>query len=223
MKLSILATVARSFSYSIDFRLNDFNFKDIRIQHMYAPSNARLPGGDATFQVTSAKGVNMLGQRVKVNGGTTGANYEISSGKWYTFAIDYNIYNSPFFRFLNEENTYLSELADFYFTKEQYQDALYAFQAKKAETQDVTSIEESVETYKKIGYCHQKLMDYRKAIDAYEKCEIIEEGNLWVNKNIAYCYKKLSKYDSALKYYQIADSLSENNISIIFNLAICFT
>ena len=83
--------VARSFSYSIDFRLNDFNFKDIRIQHMYAPSNARLPGGDATFQVTSAKGVNMLGQRVKVNGGTTGANYEISSGKWYTFAIDYNI------------------------------------------------------------------------------------------------------------------------------------
>ena len=139
------------------------------------------------------------------------------------FAIDYNIYNSPFFRFLNEENTYLSELADFYFTKEQYQDALYAFQAKKAETQDVTSIEESVETYKKIGYCHQKLMDYRKAIEAYEKCEIIEEGNLWVNKNIAYCYKKLSKYDSALKYYQIADSLSENNISIIFNLAICFT
>ena len=139
------------------------------------------------------------------------------------FAIDYNIYNSPFFRFLNEENTYLSELADFYFTKEQYQDALYAFQAKKAETQDVTSIEESVETYKKIGYCHQKLMDYRKAIDAYEKCEIIEEGNLWVNKNIAYCYKKLSKYDSALKYYKQADSLSENNISIIFNLAICFT
>jgi tetratricopeptide (TPR) repeat protein len=66
-------------------------------------------------------------------------------------------------------------------------------------------------------------MDYRKAIEAYEKCEIIEEGNLWVNKNIAYCYKKLSKYDSALKYYQIADSLSDNNIGIIFNLAICFT
>lgn len=139
------------------------------------------------------------------------------------FKIDYNIYNSPFFRFLNEENTYLSELADFYFTKEQYENALYAFQAKKTEIQEVTSIEESVETYKKIGYCYQKLMEYEKAIENYEKCEIIEEGNLWVNKNIAYCYKKLSKFDSALKYYQIADSLSENNISIIYNLAVCFT
>ena len=66
-------------------------------------------------------------------------------------------------------------------------------------------------------------MDYRKAIEAYEKCEIIEEGNLWVNKNIAFCYKKLSKYDSALKYYKQADSLSENNINIIFNLAVCYT
>ena len=139
------------------------------------------------------------------------------------FAINYNIYNSPFFRFLNEENIYLSELADFYFTKEQYENALYAFQAKKTENLDVISIESSVETYKKLGYCYQKLMDYRKAIEAYEKCEIIEEGNLWVNKNIAYCYKKLSKYDSALKYYQIADSLSENNINIIFNLAVCYT
>lgn len=139
------------------------------------------------------------------------------------FAIEYNIYNSPFFRFLNEENAYLSELADYYFTKEQYQDALYAFQVKKSETQDVTTIEESVETYKKIGYCYQKLMDYRKAIENYEKCEIIEEGNLWVNKNIAYCYKKLSMFDSALKYYQIADTHSENNISIIYNLAFCYT
>ncbi len=152
--------------------------------------------------------------------------YKLYNGKEQLldpFAIDYNIYSSPFFRFLNEENTYLSELADFYFTKEQYQDALYAFQAKKTETQDITSIEDTVETYKKIGYCYQKLMDYRKAIENYEKCEIIEEGNLWVNKNIAYCYKKLSKYDSALKYYKIADSLNENNISIIYNLALCYT
>ena len=149
--------------------------------------------------------------------------YKLYKGKeqlFDPFAIDYNIYNSPFFRFLNEENTYLSELADFYFTKEQYQDALYAYKTKN---QDIASIEESVETYKKIGYCHQKLMDYRKAIEAYEKCEIIEEGNLWVNKNIAFCYKKLSKYDSALKYYKQADSLSENNINIIFNLAVCYT
>ena len=131
------------------------------------------------------------------------------------FTDSFNIYKSPFFRFLNEENTYISELADFYFTKEQYEDALYAFQFS-----DETA---SVETLKKIGYCYQKLMDYRKAIENYEKCEIIEEGNLWVNKNIAYCYKKLSKYDSALKYYQIADSLSENNISIIYNLAVCYT
>ena len=152
--------------------------------------------------------------------------YKLYKGKeqlFDPFAIDYNIYNSPFFRFLNEENTYLCELADFYFTKEQYENALYALRAKKIENLDVISIEDSVETYKKIGYCHQKLMDYRKAIDAYEKCEIIEEGNLWVNKNIAYCYKKLSKYDSALKYYKQADSLSENNINIIFNLAVCYT
>ena len=149
--------------------------------------------------------------------------YKLYKGKeqlFDPFAIDYNIYNSPFFRFLNEENAYLCELADFYFTKEQYQDALYAYKTKN---QDVISIEESVETYKKIGYCHQKLMDYRKAIEAYEKCEIIEEGNLWVNKNIAFCYKKLSKYDCALKYYKQADSLSENNINIIFNLAVCYT
>lgn len=149
--------------------------------------------------------------------------YKLYKGKeqlFDPFAIDYNIYNSPFFRFLNEENTYLSELADFYFTKEQYQDALYAYKTKN---QDIISIEESVETYKKIGYCHQKLMDYRKAIEAYEKCEIIEEGNLWVNKNIAFCYKKLSKYDCALKYYKQADSIAENNINIIFNLAVCYT
>ena len=131
------------------------------------------------------------------------------------FQDSFSIYNSPFFRFLNEENTYITELADYYFTKEQYEDALYAFH--------VIQIEPNADTYKKIGYCHQKLMDYRTAIEYYEKCEIIEEGNLWVNKNIAYCYKKLSKYDSALKYYKIADSLSENNISIIFNLAVCYT
>ena len=131
------------------------------------------------------------------------------------FTDSFNIYKSPFFRFLNEENTYIAELADFYFTKQQYEDALYAFQFSDTTT--------SVETLKKIGYCYQKLMDYRKAIENYEKCEIIEEGNFWVNKNIAFCYKKLSKYDSALKYYKIADSLNENNISIIFNLAVCYT
>ena len=131
------------------------------------------------------------------------------------FTDSFNIYKSPFFRFLNEENTYIAELADFYFTKQQYEDALYAFQFSDTTT--------SVETLKKIGYCYQKLMDYRKAIENYEKCEIIEEGNFWVNKNIAFCYKKISKYDSALKYYKIADSLNENNISIIFNLAVCYT
>lgn len=86
---NITDPASRSFFYSIDFKLNDFNFKDIRFRHFYGSN--RLTGGDATFQVTSAKGVNMLGQRVKVNGGTTGANYEISSGKWYTFAIEYNV------------------------------------------------------------------------------------------------------------------------------------
>ena len=131
------------------------------------------------------------------------------------FLDKFSIYNSPFFRFLNEENAYLAELADYYFTKEQYEDALYSFQ--------VIKLDSNSDTYKKIGYCHQKLMDYRKAIEFYEKSEIIEEGNVWVNKNIAYCYKKLSKYDSALKYYKQADSLNPNNISIIFNLAVCYT
>ena len=139
------------------------------------------------------------------------------------FLANYDIYNSPFFRFLNEENVYLSDLADFYFTKEQYENALYAFQAKKAEMQEIESVESSIELYKKIGYCYQKLMEYRKAIDSYEKCEIIEEGNFWVNKNIAFCYKKLSKFDSALKYYKISDSLKPNDISIINNLALCYT
>ncbi len=89
--------VARSFFYSIDLKLNDLNFKDIRIRHLYGSkaSDERLKGsatnGDATFQITSSKAVNMLGQRVKADGSTSGANYEISTGKWYTFAIDYNV------------------------------------------------------------------------------------------------------------------------------------
>lgn len=79
----------RSFFYSIDFKLNDFNFKDIRFRHNY--DGGKLTGGDATFQITSAKAVNMLGQRVKADGTTGGANYEISSGKWYTFAMEYDV------------------------------------------------------------------------------------------------------------------------------------
>lgn len=109
----ITDTTSRSFFYSIDFKLNDLNFKDIRFQHLYAPNNTRLTGGDATFQiVSSSKGVNMLGQRVKADGTTSGANYEISTGKWYTFAIEYDVNNGVAVVSLTDDDTVYSYTRD---------------------------------------------------------------------------------------------------------------
>ncbi len=132
----------------------------------------------------------------------------------FTFKFDFH--KSWFFKYLNPNEGFLSELADFYFAKELYDNALSAFlDIEKEAIVDA-------ELCRKIGFCFQKTYNYSKAIEYYQKAEIIETDNLWTIRKIAYCYRNLKMTEQALAYYKHANNLDINNLNLIFTIGVCY-
>jgi tetratricopeptide (TPR) repeat protein len=133
------------------------------------------------------------------------------------FNMDMMVHEAPFFRLLNPEGTYTHQLADFFFAKELYTQALSAYQKSEEHGKH------SPLTFRKMGYCYQKLGEYNQAIELYQKAELISEQDTWTLRKLAYCYRMKGCYEQALSYYLQVDAQKPNDLNVIFNIGNCYT
>ena len=69
--------------------------------------------------------------------------------------------------------------------------------------------------FQEMGYCLQKELRYKEAIDYYTKADIVKPDTLWTLRHIAQCYRMQGEFDNALAYYQMAEELAPENISLL--------
>ena len=115
---------------------------------------------------------------------------------------------------LKEDEKILRNVAEFYFQKNYFEDAAEVFTY-------LLEIEKNGEMYQKLGFCYQKMNDFRKALETYQKAELYELNKKWNLNKIALCYRNLKQPDKALEHYREAEMLDEENLSIQLNIGHC--
>jgi len=123
------------------------------------------------------------------------------------FGIEFNFKDSIIFSSIIKDGSILRNIGEFYFEKEYYNEALAIF--------DFLSFDsENFEILEKLGYCHQQLGNYDKALQAFIKAELYDSNKLWILKRIANCYQMLGKYKDAIRYYEEAERLNPEDLYI---------
>lgn len=137
--------------------------------------------------------------------------------RYYTdiFASKLDIHNMEFFRYINPNNSFLPELASFYYNKQLSEESLDAY-LKLLATDSA-----NLQYYKAIGNCHIKLQNYDKALEYWEKADIIESDQESTIKKLAFCYKKSGNYQAAEKHYASLLASDSENIKYLYNIAVC--
>jgi len=115
---------------------------------------------------------------------------------------------------LKEDEKMLRNIAEYYFSKNYFGEASSIFEY-------LLTIEKDGELIQKIGFCHQKQGDYKKALDAYLEAELYEPNHLWNLKKIALCYRNLKKPAKALEYYKEAERLNAEDLNNQLNVGHC--
>jgi len=115
---------------------------------------------------------------------------------------------------LKEDKKVLRNIAEYYFSKNYFREA--------ADILDyLLSAEKDGELYQKIAFCYQRLGDFEKALEAYQKADLYDSNRLWNLKKIALCYRNLKQPDKALEYYQQAEDLDPGDLNNLLNVGHC--
>jgi tetratricopeptide (TPR) repeat protein len=115
---------------------------------------------------------------------------------------------------LKEDHDILRNISEYYFAKNYYEEAKEIYEFLLQENK-------SGELYQKIAFCHQKLGNYEKALEAYLKAELYDLNRLWNLKKIALCYRNLKQPAKALDYYKSAEILDPDNLNNQLNIGHC--
>ena len=73
--------------------------------------------------------------------------------------------------------------------------------------------------YQQMGYCYQQLGEWNKAVECYEKADLLEASDVWTLKRKALCYRKLERYNEAIICYEGILKLREDDVATMLNLA----
>ncbi|MEN6454338.1 MAG: tetratricopeptide repeat protein [Prolixibacteraceae bacterium] len=115
---------------------------------------------------------------------------------------------------LKEDKKVLRNIAEYYFSKNYF-----------AEAADILGYllisEKEGELYQKIAFCYQRLGDFEKALESYQKADLYDSNRLWNLKKIALCYRNLKQPQKALEYYQQAENLDPGDLSNLLNVGHC--
>lgn len=89
----------------------------------------------------------------------------------------------------------MRQVADFAFEEKNYGIACSLFEELLQQK------EANAVAWQKTGYCHQRLNNYEKAAEAYERSLLLEEkASPWTVRQLAACYRAMQQYDKALRY-----------------------
>lgn len=121
----------------------------------------------------------------------------------------------PLIETLSIEPKDIRLLGEFYFQKEYFDEA-----------SDMLELYDSIDTgdfsvWEKIGFSHDKMRRYDKAVEWYRKAELVNPNNQWLNKKLAIALKNSGNPKEALGFYQIALEKEPENYHLLMSLAQC--
>jgi len=123
------------------------------------------------------------------------------------FALPLSMLDSQFFRTLIDNPVIIRNIGEFYFEKNNFTEALDIYER-------IVDKEKNYELFEKIAFCHQKLGNFQRALEFYQKAEIIDPGRLWLIYRMAWCYKRTGNFEKAIEYYQLAEKIEPENLQI---------
>lgn len=99
----------------------------------------------------------------------------------------------------------IRKAAEFFFKYGYHKEAATLFEILSSNENEDFSI------WEKIGFCYERSMDYKTAVDWYKKAELINPGSHWLQKKLALCLKNAGLYSEAINYYhQVLEREPEN-------------
>ncbi len=106
------------------------------------------------------------------------------------------MYHSFFFNSLISDKLIFRNIAEYFFEKGHYEEALDIF--KLLLEKDA----ENPELLEKAGYCHQRIGQFRYALEYYNTIDLNGNPGTWVLKNMGICYRRMEQYELALDVYK---------------------
>lgn len=80
---------------------------------------------------------------------------------------------------------------------------------------------QNASVYQREGYCFQALHQYKEAVDAYLKADLIKPGEMWTYRQLGYCYRHLREYDKALGFYLKIEASDPDNKFVLLRTGEC--
>lgn len=107
-------------------------------------------------------------------------------------------------------------VAEFLFRKELWSEAETVYR------QILDQKGDSVDIYQKMGYCMQQQMKYDRALEMFQKADLLKPGQKWVVRNMAFCYRQLGEYEKALSCYeQLKSGQSAPSLALSMQIGTC--
>ncbi len=133
---------------------------------------------------------------------------------FYSWKLDF--YNKSFFKdlFVNDDSILLT-LAAFYFQKKYYAEAAEIYNVIAESGQGTADV------FQKIGYCYQRQQDYKGALDAYLRADLLVPENKWNLKKLGQCYRHLNEPEQALSYFRQAEHLDPEDLHTEVSIGHC--
>ncbi len=124
------------------------------------------------------------------------------------FERDITVFEEPLRTIFNIDQSFVQLIAEYYFEKDRFEEATVLYQNLEKEGVSTS------ELFEKVGYCFQRLGNYKSALKYYKKAELFDSNKAWLNKKIALCYRYLDDHHQALDYYKLAEQQEPENLYI---------
>ena len=121
------------------------------------------------------------------------------------FSVMLDIPDSWILNLYFDNDTLKRNIGEYFFEKQYFNRALGIFKS-------LSNIDQSFELTEKIGYCYQKMNQYKKALEYYKKAELFDRNKLWLLKKIAFCHRRLGEFKNALTVYREVERLEPENL-----------
>jgi tetratricopeptide (TPR) repeat protein len=119
------------------------------------------------------------------------------SRKEYESLFEYkvDVINNEVFRIIYDNPKLVGNLAEYYFAKDHYPEAAILFNW-------LNNKKQSFELLEKLGFCYQKMGNFKLAIERYKQAELFDRNKIWLQKKLGYCYRKTGDFHEAIEYYK---------------------
>ena len=127
------------------------------------------------------------------------------------------LHRLPVFNELLNVPEYVKQVADLLFGQERYEEVFELYIGLEKEECDAIN----ADFYRRFGYCAQKLKQYSKAIECYERADLMQPNHLWTLRRLATCCRLKERYEEAAHYYRQIEEFEPENTQVLLQIAGC--